>query len=264
MKQRIPFLIAVMLAGASGFAQQSTSPPTAQNQSPPQQQTNGQEGQLNADPDDLKNDPDFQRLSPAQQDWVRSMTNKLHSAIEQKDLRVLDQLKLEAAQKQLIGTKFCGEHIFSQATFLDALALSDSRKDEAFVARWLEPEHGSGEVHSAVFTGSRCIARDGDTLDGRRISRILPNSLAIGNQNGLVAYEALYFDDQAQSPIPTTDIRRGIFIENRFLIDLDARKASALHDPRDEDRDFWWSPGKERIQMRFGVVVAVPPRPAQK
>jgi hypothetical protein len=260
MKQRISLLIAVTLAYASAFAQ----PPTGQNQGQPQQQTNGQEDQANADPYDLKNDPDFQRLSPAQQDWVRSMTNRLHSAFEQKDLRALDQLKLEAAQKQLIGTKFCGEHIFSQAMYLDALALSDSRKEEAFVARWLEPEHGSGEVHSAVFTAMRCVASDGDTLDGRRISRILPNSLAIGNQNGLVAYEALYFDHQAQSPVQTPDIRRGIFIENRFLIDLDARKASALLNPRDEDRDFWWSPGKERIQMRFGVVVGVPPRAEQK
>jgi hypothetical protein len=178
----------------------NSSPAKAQSQDQPkpQQAQPLAPGQITPAPDGLDEDPRFKRLSPAEQAWVRAMTNKLHTAIEQKDTQALDKLQLEVAQRDLDGTKFCGDHVIGQGTLLVALALDDSRKEEAFVARWLEPERDG--IHSAVFTRGRCITSDGAIVDGKRISKILPNSLAISSQHGLVAYEALYFDHPAGGP----------------------------------------------------------------
>ena len=233
----------------------NSSPAKAQSQDQPkpQQAQPLAPGQITPAPDGLDEDPRFKRLSPAEQAWVRAMTNKLHTAIEQKDTQALDKLQLEVAQRDLDGTKFCGDHVIGQGTLLVALALDDSRKEEAFVARWLEPERDG--IHSAVFTRGRCITSDGAIVDGKRISKILPNSLAISSQHGLVAYEALYFDHPAGGPEMPQDIRRGVFIESRFLLEIDPHKASALSGPKDEDRDFSWNAQTERIDMRPGLAL---------
>jgi hypothetical protein len=201
-------------------------------------------------PNSLEDDPAFKRLSPEAQYWVRTMTNKLHEAIEQRGIEGLDQFKLAVAQGELAGAKFCGKHIFSQWTFVEAVALNESRKEEVFVARW-------GGVHSAVFTDKRCIASDGDIVDGKLISKILPNSLAVSRQNGLVAYEALFFDHPAEAPGSAQFIQRGVFIENRFLVVLDQGNSVPSRSVRDEDRDFWWDDQQERLDMRSGVALDV-------
>jgi hypothetical protein len=201
-------------------------------------------------PNSLEDDPAFKRLSPEAQYWVRTMTNKLHEAIEQRGIEGLDQFKLAVAQGELAGAKFCGKHIFSQWTFVEAVALNESRKEEVFVARW-------GGVHSAVFTDKRCIASDGDIVDGKLISKILPNSLAVSRQNGLVAYEALFFDHPAEAPGSAQFIQRGVFIENRFLVVLDQGNSVPSRSVRDEDREFWWDDQQERLDMRSGVALDV-------
>jgi hypothetical protein len=177
------------------------------------------------------------------------MAQKLHEAIEQRGIEGLDQFKLAVAQGELAGRKFCGEHIFGQWTFVDAVALNEARKEEVFVARW-------GGVHSAVFTDKRCIASDGDIVDGKLISKILPNSLAVSRQNGLVAYEALFFDHPAEAPGSAQFIQRGVFVENRFLVGLGQGNGSVpSRSVRDEGRDFWWNDQQERLDMRPGVAL---------
>lgn len=252
MNTKIQVLLATALLSCLGIRAQPQST-TVQDQPKPQQAQPPTPGQITPAPDGLDDDPAFKRLSPEGQAWVRAMTNKLHTAIEQKDIQALNRLQLEVAQRELTGTKFCGDHVIGQDTFLVALALGDSRKEEAFVARWLEPEREG--IHSAVFTRSRCIASDGDIVDGKRISKILPNSLAVSSQHGLVAYEALYFDHPAGGPETPQDVRRGVFIESRFLLEIDPHKASALSGPKDEDRDFSWNAQTERIDMRPGVAL---------
>ncbi len=217
-----------------------------------------------SDPDPLENDAAFKRLSPDKQQWVRGVMDKLNKAIQQKDIGALDRLKVEVAQMELTGMKFCGDHVLGEGVYLEALALDDSRKDEAFVARWLESERNSNAPHTAVFSTKRCVATDGDILEGKSIVRILPNSLAISNQHGLVAYEALYVDHPGEGL--GADVRRGIFIENRFLIELDPRTASPLGgELGDETRDFSWNGEKERLDMRPGVFLApAPATPAKQ
>jgi hypothetical protein len=207
-------------------------------------------------PTSLEADAAFKSLSPEAQYWVRIMTQKLHEAIEQWGIKALDEFKLTAAQGELAGTKFCGEHTFGQWTFLEAVALNESRKEEVFVATWLEHEDGSGEVHSAVFTDKRCIAIDGQVVDGKLISKILPSSLAASRQNGLVAYEAYFFDHPAEAPGGAQFIQRGVFIENRFFVGLGYGNGSVpSRSVRDEGRDFWWSDQQERLEMRSGVAL---------
>lgn len=53
------------------------------------------------------------------------------------------------------------------------------------------------------------------------------------------------------------------FIENRFFIDLDPRKASTTSGPlKDEDRDFSWDDENERLLMRPGVFLPLTVTPA--
>jgi hypothetical protein len=100
-------------------------------------------------------------------------------------------------------------------------------------------------------------------LDGRSISKILPNSLAISARHGLVAYEALYLGRPGEGTGATVEIHRGVFIENRFFIDLNPRKASTTSGPlKDEDRDFSWDDENERLVMRPGVFLPLTVTPA--
>ena len=251
MKTTNLLLLVALWVNSSRLTAQSQDQPRPQRGQP---QASGHE--VPPIPNALEDDPNFKRLSPEAQYWVRTLTKELHEAIEQRGIKGLDQFKLAVAQGELEGAKFCGERIFGQWTFVAAVALNESRKEEVFVARWLEHDGGSRGVHSAVFTERRCIASDGDIVDGKRISKILPKSLVVSGQNGLVAYEALYFDHPAAGPEMPQFVHRGVFIENRFLVELDLRKGSVPNRPvKDEDRDFWWNDQQERLDMRSGVVL---------
>jgi hypothetical protein len=217
-----------------------------------------------AQADRLEDDPRFKRLSPEGQAWMRAITARFDAAIDQKDTKALEQLTLEVAQRELTGTKFCGEHIVNDGTFVDAFARNDSHK--AFAVRWLDREPGTA-VHTAIFTGEgRCVVMDGDSLqDGISISRVMPNSLAVSAKHGLTAYEAEYWKSPSERSGGGA-AHRGVMIENRFLIELDPHKASAPFslNANDEDRDFWWNDEKERLEMRPGVVIVPAARAGDK
>jgi hypothetical protein len=83
------------------------------------------------------------------------------------------------------GANIGGTTLASSAV-IDGIALSDTG-DVAFVARWPE----GAKERTAVFTSRHFIARDGDTLDGKFLTRINATALAINNE-GQVAFEALY------------------------------------------------------------------------
>ena len=244
----------------------NSSPLTAQNQNQPNRQTAEPKPapahQATPAPRRLEDDPHFKHLSPEGQHWVKSLMDRLDKATERHDIAAIDQLTLEVARKEVTGMIFCGAHIFNEGMFLDAIEFGHS-KEHAFVARWLEAERGSSVVHTALFTEGRCLATDGSTLDGRSISKILPNSLAISARHGLVAYEALYLGRPGEGTGATGEIHRGVFIENRFFIDLNPRKASTTSGPlKDEARDFSWDDENERLVMRPGVFLPLTVTPA--
>ena len=217
------------------------------------QDTQPSQGGAKAQAKGLENDPAFKNLSPSDQEWVRGMTKQLDSALERGDIKALSQLQLTVAHWQLSGSSFCAGHKVGEGTFLDATAQSESNQQQAYAERWLEPEPGN-TVHSAVFTKARCIVSDGDTVDGRFITRVLPNSLGVSNR-GLVAYEALYLDTTDKG---TKRERRGAFIENRFAFELDPLKASLLNRPdvTDTDRDFRWNEARGALDTAPGVALA--------
>lgn len=209
-----------------------------------------------APPNRLENDPDFQRLSPEKQAWVRWINGRIETAIEKKDLKALKQLELEFGQSKLHGTTFCGEHVVNDGTFVDDIARNNSQ-EEAYAVRWLAAEPGV-TVHTAIFTASgRCVAHDGEVLDdGKALVQVMPNSLSLSNQHGFVAYEALYWPSPSQNAQGSAP-RRAIFIENRYLADVDPRKASAPFslNANELDGDFRWNDERELLDVKPGVAL---------
>ncbi len=211
-------------------------------------------GAAQVQPGRLEDDPGFQRLSPEQQDWVRTLTQRVDKALADKDVAALDQISLDVTKHQLLGKTMCG-HRVDDGTFVDAVATNASRQD-AIAMRWLDAK-GSA-VHSAIFTGdARCVAKDGDSLEGKAIVRVLPNSLAVSNQHGLTAWEGEYWNspvEQAAGGAP----HRGAFIENRFLVELDPHKTSPAGSPdlSDKDRDFQWNKDQETLAVKPGIALA--------
>jgi hypothetical protein len=207
-----------------------------------------------AQDDDLENDPAFKRLSPQAQDWVRTMSNRLDTAVQQKDVNAIGQLELDVTKHQLIGMTVCG-HPVDEGTFVDAEAFNAS-SEEAIAIRWLDPR--GTVVHSAIFTGrKRCVVTDGDAIEGKSILRAMPNSLAVSDQHALTAWEGSYWDSPSERSNGGAP-HRGVFIENRFLVELDPHKASPpdSRDLSDQDRDFHWNDEREVVNMKPGVFLA--------
>jgi hypothetical protein len=152
------------------------------------------------------------------------------------------------------GAGLCG-HVVDPATFLDARAQNSSH-EEAIVMRWLDPKGTA--VHSALFMG-RCVAKDGDTIDGKVIVRVLPNSLVVSNKHGLTAWEAEYWDSPAEKGGRSTP-HRGVFNENRFVTELDPTKASEPGSVSGSEADFHWNEEPETVAVKPGIAL-VPPSP---
>ncbi len=92
----------------------------------------------------------------------------------------------------------CGDKTVTEGVVIDAAVTNDSGQ-KAFVIRWLDQDaHQFEQVHSAVIAFSKCIASDGDDIDGLRIQRILPDSLAISKRG--VAYEVRYIESPKYDP----------------------------------------------------------------
>lgn len=240
---RTLFLGAALLLSPAVQGQQTTTP---------QAQATGQQVQGTR----LEDDPTFKRLSPEQQDWVRTMTNRTNAAIEQKDVNAIEQLKLDATKHQSNGMSVCG-HIVDEGTFVDAASLSAS-SEEAIAIRWLDPK--GTVVHTAIFTRrKRCVVKDGDTVDGKSILRAMSNSLAVSNQHALTAWEAEYWNSPAEQSKGGAP-HRGVFIEFRFLVELDPRKASPLGSrdlsDGDKNRDFRWNDEQETLAVKPEVILA--------
>src|ERR1700733_11324210 len=79
-----------------------------------------------------------------------------------------------------------GGKTLTRDTAIDGIAFNDSG-EVALVTRWTE----SDREGTAVLTSKRLIAQDGDTVDGKFLTRVLPSSLRI-NTGGLTAYEAIF------------------------------------------------------------------------
>jgi hypothetical protein len=144
--------------------------------------------------------------------------------------------------------------VIDAATFVDARAQNASH-EEAQVIRWLDPKGTA--VHSALAMG-RCVAKDGDTIDGKVIVRVLPNSLAVSSRHGLTAWEAEYRNLPFEQSVGGTP-HRGIFNENRFVAELDPSKASEAGSTGGADPDFRWNEEQETLALKLGVVLVPPP-----
>ena len=72
----------------------------------------------------------------------------------------------------------------AKGTIIEGATLGDSGV-VAFIVRWTE---GNAE-HTALFTSSGMIARDGSHIQGRVLKRIIPTCLTV-SRNGVVGYEA--------------------------------------------------------------------------
>jgi hypothetical protein len=153
------------------------------------------------------------------------------------------------------GANLCG-HEMDAATFVDARA-QNATHEEAVVMRWLDPKGTA--VHSALFMG-RCVAKDGDDIDGKLIVRVLPNSLAISNKHGLTAWEAEYWDSPAEKGWRGTP-HRGIFSDGRLVTELDPAKASEPGVGSAADPDFHWNEEAETVAVKPGIAL-VPVTPA--
>ena len=197
----------------------------------------------------LDDDPTFQQLSQENQTWVKRLTDRIYLAANDWELKALQRQYLDFTRSQFIGRQFCN-HTFTQATYLDAVRTNSGTR--AFAVRWLDPEPGTTIVHTALSTDSRCVVRDGDLIDGKRIFRVLPNSLAISHQDGLVAYEALY-SDPADDITPGHSYRRGVFIDKRFVADIEPQSLTAS--PDEDAFDFWWREDLERLEISPGLRV---------
>jgi hypothetical protein len=160
------------------------------------------------------------------------------------------QLLFDAVKPRLIGKTFCGS-AFTQETHLDAVETNPSAQVFAVrgsirrAARHLSippysPKSGALSMTVISWTASAFL-------------RVLPNSLAVSYSRGLVAYEAIYFDSANDGKsIPAN--RRGVFIEDRFLLDLDPQKASSS---RERNRpDFWFGFLSDRLEVRPEVRMA--------
>jgi hypothetical protein len=180
------------------------------------------------------------------------MTQRLNIAIEQKDIKAIAQLRRDIAHHKLLGSMFCGSHFVDEGTNLDELARSEA--GDAYLARWVDPERASSLVHTALFTGDRCIAQDGDLIEGKRISKVVPGALTI-SPKGLVAYEAFYVDQHGAAGPPQT-FRLGIFVENRFIADLDPQKAAPLASS-EGNRDFRWQ--NDQLDIKPEIILHVAP-----
>jgi hypothetical protein len=79
-----------------------------------------------------------------------------------------------------------GGHAFTPDTHIDSVALNDVG-GFVFLARWTD----GGKERTALFSSKALIAQDGNNVDGKVITRILPVSLQI-NTAGVPAFEATY------------------------------------------------------------------------
>jgi hypothetical protein len=248
-KQRMRTMMLFLLIAASlpsaVRAQNATPPPaggTQNTQPPPATQ-----------PGKLEDDPAFKQLSPEQRVFVKKTMDKVEDAIQRKDVDALEDVELALIREQLVGLTLCG-HVIDEGTYLDAAPHTTSQH-YAFAVRWLDSR--SSAVHTAIFSnGKRCVVTDGETVDGKVVARALPNSLAVSNRHALVAWEAEYFNSAAEQAKGGTP-HRGVFIENRFLTELDPHKASVAgsRDVTDETRDFRWNEAQETLPMKPGVVL---------
>ena len=151
-----------------------------------------------------------------------------------------------------LGANLCG-HVMDAGTFIDARAQNASH-EEAFVLRWLDPKGMS--VHSALFMG-RCVAKDGDTIDGKLIVRVLPNSLAVSDRHAFSGWEAEFWISSSEQA-PGRTPHRGVFSDGRFVAELDPSKASEVGVASSIDPDFRWNNEEEEILALKPGIVLVP------
>jgi hypothetical protein len=105
----------------------------------------------------------------------------------------------------------------------------------------------------------RCLAKDGDAIDGKIIARVLPNSLAVSGKHALTGWEAEYWtyaDEQRAGATP----HRGVFNDNRFVAELDAGKASEPGNATAE-ADFRWDEERETLALKPGILAPPPAAP---
>jgi hypothetical protein len=145
------------------------------------------------------------------------------------------------------GARYCG-HLVDAATLVGARAKNASG-EEAVVIRWLD---STGLVVHSALSGSRCIAKDGETIDGKVIVQVLPGSLAVSNRHGLTAWEAEYWNNSGEQTGGGKP-HRGVFNQNRFEAELDASKASEPGNT-DAEPDFRWNEEQEKLTLKPGIL----------
>ncbi len=128
---------------------------------------------------------------------------------------------------------------FDANSYVEGVSLSDAG-ELAYVVHSGDP----GNERTAVITSKRLVARDGEVIEGKTITRVWASALAI-NARGRVAFEADFKDANGSA--------RGIFIDKHFVT---AIKSAG------EPSDFALT-ADGRVIVKPGIAIAPPAvRPA--
>lgn len=141
--------------------------------------------------------------------------------------------------KSLLSGGNVGGFTLPRDAAIDGSALNDTG-EAAIVIHYSE----GGREHTAVLTPKRLVAKDGDTIDGKIITRVIGTSLSINAANR-VAFEVL-FGDPGQT---------GIFVERKFIV--------ALSQAGSQDDFLLNDDGKVVLRAAVAVPQVQTPAPAQ-
>jgi len=119
-------------------------------------------------------------------------------------------------------------------SYIEGTALSDAG-ELAYVIHSAD----TGNDRTALLTSKRSVARDGDVIDGKTLTRIWAAALAI-NARGLVAFEADFKDANGTA--------RGVFINNRFVTAIKSEGTPT---------DFTLT-ADGRVVVKAGIAIAAP------
>jgi hypothetical protein len=104
---------------------------------------------------------------------------------------------------------------FPKRTSVESTALNEKGDDYAFIARW---ELNDGGYFCGIFTSRRAVATEGDGIDGKVIVSIPKNAPIAIDDEGHVAFEAEYANDEIE--LMGNIRRRGIFIDQHLALVL--------------------------------------------
>lgn len=149
-------------------------------------------------------------------------------------------------QLEVATGKTIGDYPFTANTKIVTVVVSDGGA-VAMTAHRISG--GTGSDQTVVLTRDRVVAKEGDTIDGKRLLRIAPAVLAIAN-SGHVAYEALYTEGGSGTP------RAGVFVERAFAMAFQPYASGDATDfeLRDDDKVLMKNLPPPPVKRSWGVT----------